>query len=83
MKPIPCTPSDHPTDKRHHRTPCPQMTLSGGVQAQFYNLDDKILATFDRHLTQDVNEFLFEQQEVDFLTLDSRQIYPPGRAAKK
>lgn len=55
------------------------MTLSGGVQAQFYNLDDKILATFDRKLTNDVNEFLFDQHEVDFLTLDSRQIFPPNR----
>lgn len=55
------------------------MLVSGGVQAQFYNLDDKVLATFDRKLTQDTNEFLLEQPEVDFLTLDSRKITKPGR----
>lgn len=59
------------------------MLVSGGVQAQFYNLDDKVLATFDRKLTQDTNEFLLEQPEVDFLTLDSRQIYPKGRTPKQ
>jgi len=55
------------------------MLISGGVDAKFYNLDDKVLATFDRKLTQDTNEFLLEQPEVDFITLDSRKIYSKGR----
>lgn len=59
------------------------MLLSGGVNAQIYNIGDKVLATFDRKLTQDTNGFLLEQPEVDFLTLDSRQIYPKNRMPKK
>ncbi len=55
------------------------MLISGGVDAKFYNLDDKVLATFDRKLTQDTNEFLLEQPEVDFITLDGRKIYSKGR----
>ena len=53
--------------------------MSGGVSAQVYNLDDKVLINIERHLLPDCNEFLLEQPEVDFLTLDSQQIYPKGR----
>lgn len=58
------------------------MLLSGGVNAQIYNIGEKVLATFDRQLTQDTNDFLLEQPEVDFLTLDSRNIYPKYRMPK-
>lgn len=53
----------------------------GGVEAALYNLDDKILVSLERKLTTDLNEFLLEQPEVDFLTLDSKKIYPKGRRA--
>ena len=56
--------------------------MTGGVDAQLYNLDDKILASLERHLIADCNDFLFQQPEVDFITLDSRPIYPPGRERK-
>lgn len=51
------------------------------MEAALYNLDDKILVSLDRKLTPDLNEFLLEQPEVDFLTLDSQKIYPKGRKA--
>lgn len=37
------------------------MLLSGGVNAQIYNIGEKMLATFERQLTQDTNDFLLEQ----------------------
>ena len=56
-----------------------QMLLTGGVTADVYNLDDQVLVSIERHLLADTKEFLFEQSEVDFLTLDQQKIYPTGR----
>lgn len=61
----------------------PQLLLSGGVEAQLYNIDDKVLVNMERHLLPDAQEFLLGQPEVDFLTIDQKPVYPKGRRAKK
>lgn len=62
--------------------PQTQLLQSGGVSADVYNLDDKVLVTMDRHLLSDTKEFLFDQDEVHYLTLDKHDMYPKGRRRK-
>lgn len=59
-----------------------QKLLSGGVRSQVYNVQDgKVLFTVDSNSDSwDLKDFLLEQPEVDFVTLNSQKFYPPGKA---
>jgi len=57
--------------------------MSGGVKADVYNLDDKVLVNIERHFLADTKEFLFDQSEVHYLTVDQHDMYPKGRRRKE
>jgi hypothetical protein len=60
-----------------------QKLLTGGVKSQVYNIQDgKILVSVDGAADSfDVKDFLLEQPEVDFVTLNSQKYSRPGKGA--
>jgi hypothetical protein len=45
---------------------------------RLYNADDKVLIDLERRLLPDTKEFLFDQPETNFLTVDSMDLYRDG-----
>ncbi|TFJ88284.1 hypothetical protein NSK_000633 [Nannochloropsis salina CCMP1776] len=54
------------------------LLISGGVDVRLYNADDKVLIDLERRLLPDTKEFLFDQPETNFLTVDSMDLYRDG-----
>ena len=56
------------------------LLLSGGVNANFYNLyDGKALVTIANHDVASTKDFLLQQPEISKLEYDSQEFYPPKR----